>query len=507
MDASSVFKALVKAINNAQYFTPIFSWVIITYTFLSIGKKRDNSWKYLFLTTSSVFIATFCDILYNVSTNIGINNGFILLTWVEGIFWTLSEWGFIYIILLRIKMYIPNLNKTRWMITMGAILIYNLVIRFRLMYLDYSMKLSKIVDYNDPKNDERVYTKNKDMTYRLLYFPLGLICFIFIGYSIKKFVKEKNKKYRSIPTIFLHNTLFRMSLGIAVIVHFPSEGICGFIRNVLWRIEENLGLVFLIDILLLQMDQDNNKMKKQEEEIKKLKQQMENYGISIRNDDEQEASSISKNKYNSPLDYVYHLTSINHNDHQEIEKSLISPVSLKPNSNPFNNNNINQYGNSQGFLPYLNPSENHVLNSNEAKAIIKNGPLNENNYNFLSLSSPEKPLKSDKRKNSNPSYYMTKPPESLSINNGYKKYNHSNPIFDNEDDDPNYHVHSVLLGNKVYNKLPLAPSPIMTTKTPTTSKYLSTSPISENESFNRSTSMLLSPTKNPGNIIMESNLL
>jgi len=512
-----VFKTLIELSNKSQYFNPIFSWIIVSFTYFSIGIQGGAIWKYLFYTSTAGFIASCCSIIYSISSTLILhNNIFVLLTWVEGIFWTLSEWGYVFINFIKIRTCIGSLRKKRWNIIMGGILLYSLVVRVHLMFLDYDKKLKDAKDYQGPKIDMEKYNKSKDNAHALLYFPLGLVCALFIYYTINEFVSEKDDSVQNVLSILLHSTLTRMGMvsllfiGLSVIVHFSQDGWAGFIRVFLWRIKGNLGLIFLIDILLLRIDLDNNQIAMQEQEIEQLQLKKDLNGIIPFNDSN--STIIPNYVFQNPSnEYAKSLYSENRMN-KDIDEQSLTQLTIKPDQRASVYSlspSIHHHSSVQTYVPSVNQTA-----INGGNKIMRNSTMAEKASVYSLTSPPEKPMKSEKRKNAVP-MVVTKPPESLNLGNRRKFSQpniYANDILSNAATtiDHRYSTQSILLGNKVYNKVPLEPSPSRAVVSPSSSySTLKSSPPSptttDNGVHNNSPSTPVK--KSPGNIIMESNLL
>jgi len=509
-----VFKTLVDLINKAQYFNPIFSWVIVSFTYFSIGIQGGAIWKYLFYTSSAGFIATCCGMVYNVSNTLIVEkNIFVYLTWVEGIFWTLSEWGYVFINFVKIKTCISTLRKKRWKFIMGIILLYSLVVRTRLMYLDFDKRIQDMKNYRGKKIDLTQYNKSKDNAHALLYCPLGLVSALFIYYTIKEFISVKDDSTQNILSILLHSTLTRMSLvsllfiGLSVIVHFPRGGWSGFIREFLWRVKGNLGLIFLVDILLLRIDLDNNQIAMQEQEIEQLQLKKDLNGIIPFNDKSSISPGYITPKLGSPMNE--YAKAYKDNDEQSLTQITINPRNSVYSLSP----SVHRHPSVQTFVSNANQTG---INASGNK-IMRNSTIGDiANVPFSLSPPPEKPMKSDKRKAAVP-MIVTKPPESLSPNNtGRRKFSQPN-IYSSDipnasaKADRRYSVQSVVLGNKVYSKVSLEPSSsnaVSPSMSYSATKYSPTTPnVPEVEIVNLPSSQPTPAKKTPGNILIESDLL
>jgi len=279
----TLFDSLSEITNKAQYFNPFFSWMIVTYTYFSIGARGGAIWRYLYVVATLGFMAICCSAIYTLAEKVVVSNDFdykyiVKLTWAEGFLWTFNEWGYIYINYIKIRSCIRKLKNKFYHSVMYTLLIYGLIIRVFLCSLDYYYRLDRYNNNFQDLSDERVneWNTKKNHAHFAMYFPFGLISFIFIYHIVVELMRENDKYTRTVLSILLRSTLTRMLfvsllfIGFAFIVNFPHEGWIGFIRDIIWRIKGNLGIIFLIDLLLIRVELDDNKINMQEEEIQKI---------------------------------------------------------------------------------------------------------------------------------------------------------------------------------------------------------------------------------------------
>jgi len=562
---NTVFSVLTEVVNKSQYFNPFFSWLIVSFTYFSIGIHGGTIWKYLFYTATLGFIATCCGICYTVSQNLDYfyYNFFVALTWVEGVCWTLSEWGYVYINFVKIKSCIKSLRKKHWNIIMMIILVYSIIIRCRLMYLDYTQRIKhmKYPNRKDILNETR-YNNQKDLAHGLLFLPLGLVCASFIYFIIVELIEEGDDSTQNILSILLHSTLSRMSLvsllfiGISIIVHFPSTGVCGFIRSFLWRLKGNLGLIFLVDLLLLRIDLDRNHLAIQGKELEKANIEKSLKGIIPL----QETTPLNNN--NNRNNSIYNKNTsmyINNNNNNNNNTTTTST-----NNNNNNGNFIYHFNNNDNSTMYLDEKMKTIdyanrlfgeypeVETEKEIAEVENND-DDNTMNTITTSNHTRQSRTydnlykitdkynrskDGRKGSVP-FILSKPADALSVDMSSpvmpRKYSYPNiyntsaihslsPISPTSKVDRRFssismndnRLSNMTLRSSAYNnsfnRLTLS-TPSNTSKTAVSSnnsfaKFNPNSSSPDNELYIQTSSLIKdSSKKSPGNILIESNLL
>jgi len=277
------FDGLSDITNKAQYFNPFFSWMIVTYTYFTIGARGGAIWRYLYIVATLGFMAICCNAFYTLAEKVVVYTDrdylyIVKLTWVEGFLWTFNEWGFIYINYIKIRSCIKALKNKFYSFGMYALLVYGLIIRIFLCSLDYNYRVDKYNNnFENPSSErENEWKTKKNHAHFAMYFPFGLISFIFIYHIVVELMGENDKYKRTVLSILLHSTLTRMLfvsllfIGFAFIVNFPQDGWSGFLRDLIWRIKGNLGIIYLVDLLLIRVELDDNRINMQEEEIQKI---------------------------------------------------------------------------------------------------------------------------------------------------------------------------------------------------------------------------------------------
>jgi len=205
---------LSNMVNKSQYFNPFFSWVIIVYTYFSIGIHGGKVWKYLFYFATCGFIASMVNTIFTISSLLNLDQmKYLNLFWVEHFFWGVNEWGYMYINFLKIKTCISKLNKKIWETVLCFFLIYTIAIRMIITYLDINGRKA-VIEKNKKIGGNEKYDYGKSAYYNCaLYLPLGILCTIFVCLIFQKFASEQNKNKRSIFSVILHSTLARMLFG------------------------------------------------------------------------------------------------------------------------------------------------------------------------------------------------------------------------------------------------------------------------------------------------------
>ncbi|ORY22358.1 hypothetical protein LY90DRAFT_675901 [Neocallimastix californiae] len=403
---TNIYPALFKSANEdvverSQHFNPFFSWVMVTFTYFTIGIRGGKVWKYLFYCSTAGVVATALSVTVTLSRKLDYNSSKIEnLKYIEGPLWTLTEWGYTYINYIKVKSCIKSLRRPFWNIIMIIILIYSLSLRFYLSYLDkYENGL-----------DKSYYERKKDTYHGLVFFPLGVVSLIFIYFIFKEFVEEKDKKNRNIINVLLHSTLTRMTfvslifIGLSFVVHISrSHYFWYFIRTFLWRLKGNLGIIFLLDMLLLRIDLDHNQLVAQQELI-----DQNNLEKSLSKHSEKDHQRFSKNESNklSFNDFNFPnsappLLSSHHENEKEfepndfIQENIGSHISKSHSRHSINlsSMNINRPFNSMGDIGKdnygSNLSYNKLLNEN-----ITNNLYNQYNNNTSSYNSQHFPYTS-----------------------------------------------------------------------------------------------------------------
>jgi len=389
---TNIYPALFKSANEdvierSQHFNPFFSWVMVTFTYFTIGIRGGKVWKYLFYCSTAGFIATSLSITVTLSRKLNYNSSKIEnLKYIEGPLWTITEWGYTYINYIKVKSCIKSLRKSYWNIIMIIILIYSLSLRFYLSYLDkYENGLGK--DY---------YERKKDTYHGLVFFPLGVVSLIFIYYIFKEFVEEKDKKNKNVINILLHSTLTRMTfvslifIGLSFVVHISrNHYFWYFIRTFLWRLKGDLGIIFLLDMLLLRIDLDHNQLVAQQEII-----DQNNLEKSLSKHSDKDHQHFSKNDINKlsfndlnipnstpPLMSSHHDNEKEFEPNEFIQENIGSQISKSYSRHSINLSSMNM---SRKFSSRSDNKDNNISNLSYNKLLnetITNNLFNNNSLN------------------------------------------------------------------------------------------------------------------------------
>jgi len=375
---------------NPNFLTPFFHGVVSLLPISPLVFMVDLYGSIYFF-TSAGFGATILSMLYEIALNLHYDGVTIFryLTILEDFLKAINEWGFVYINYIKIRSCLRTLKKTYWKVIMFGLLLYNLCIRSQLFLLHYKKRskeeefMKKGEKYMKPED----YYRKQDVALALIYFPLGTLCAIFIAINIKELIHESENESKTNINILLRSNLSRMLLvtivfisfiGISITTYIKMDDFIKFIRFLLWRIKENLGVIFLIDLLLLRIDLDINHMNKQNEE---LYQQQLPYPMAFKNSSNMLNSNFKRDR--AYMDYSNDILSSQHSAHK---------------FNPSNDILSSQHSIHNKFNPSNDIEETFPLNSYSAPGIINlNDPLNKS----FGIPSEAKSNKKKKNKNNN----------------------------------------------------------------------------------------------------------
>jgi len=274
-----VFDTLTAATNNTQYFSTFFSWIVVCFTYFTIGVRGGSIWRYLLYVTTIDFLSSFLGTCYDLSYNLHVaTNFFAYLTWIEGICWGLSEWGYVYINFIKIKTCIKIFKKRYWQIIMYLLLINCAVFHSWICHYDYIFKING--EYYEKRNNSEFI----NLLLSFLFFPLGSVCVIFFYYNVKALIKENDKDARNNNKALLRSNLTRMLLvttvfigyfALSVFIYFYNDDMeikdtIIFLRELLWKVKGSFGIIFLVDLLLLRIDIDHGNMSRREKEMQEM---------------------------------------------------------------------------------------------------------------------------------------------------------------------------------------------------------------------------------------------
>ncbi|OUM68389.1 hypothetical protein PIROE2DRAFT_3993 [Piromyces sp. E2] len=521
-----VVETLSEIVNKSEYFNPFFSWVIIAFTFFSIGIHGGPIWKYLFYCATIGFIAISCAFCYTIAENLNYKvEMFVKLIWVEGYLWTINEWFYVYINYVKIQTCIKSLRKQCIKIILYMILGYSLYFRTRLNMKEYDIKWYTLTD---KKYNQEEYEKERSKYITFLYLPPGIICAVFIFYIIKELLQENSNYQKNVLSSFLHSTLSRMLIvsiifiGISIIVLFKEEGVAKFIRNLFVRLKGNLGLIFLIDILLLRIDLDHNQIALQDQEIEKMnvgktiQSQFDNYNGEEQLSIDKVNKLLSDNNNNNLFignEFIFPPENLYLSDNGKkgkYKKSMPTDIYLKQhlNSKYINKHRQDQeHSNHSGKLPYMISKsldeEDHDISNNGKNRKLKDYSKNGGGFPYMisrSLDDSDDEQNFEKLYNTNPlSSYLSnmsnggnKSPGIKQNNNNYKtgispnlSSNNSSYIYNTSSNIP------LVTTSYKNNDASSSPPP----------------PSSQSIPINRSpVNTKGNAKKHPGNIVMESEL-
>jgi hypothetical protein len=255
---------LGEEINKAQYFSPLFSWFVVTYTYYTIGRKNGTIWRYLFYVTTFGLIANVLDIIKKVSVGRQYHfNVFIQINWISTIFYGLNEWGFVYINYSKIRACVELLKTKIWVVLIYSFLCYILICRIIITYYKNQEEWEDYTKYCLLKN-----SRFSSQLHALIYIPIGLLELGLIICVLNQYLKEK-KILSSTKTelyVLFHSTIGRtimislIYIYIAIDVLLKSNAVVELLRKIFWRVKGIFGVIFLVDLLLLKIDIDQNKI-------------------------------------------------------------------------------------------------------------------------------------------------------------------------------------------------------------------------------------------------------
>lgn len=194
-------------INKAQYFSPIFSWCVVTYTYYTIGRKNGTIWKNLFYVATFGLIANVLDIIKKVSLErLYYFETFIYLNWVSTYFYGLNEWGFVYINFSKIRACVKLLKSKTWNVFIYILLVYVLICRTIITYIKNQEELE---DYR--KECKLNNSRSSSTFHAMVYIPIGLIELALIICVVEQYLKEKKIRdtTRNELSVLFHSTLAR----------------------------------------------------------------------------------------------------------------------------------------------------------------------------------------------------------------------------------------------------------------------------------------------------------
>ena len=208
----NVWKYLADDVNKSQFFNPLFSWIVVSYTYYAIGRRGGAIWKYLFIVVTFGGIANVIHILKTYAYESNYYLRYVkYLNWVDTYFYGLNEWGFVFINFTKIRACVNILKHKFWTIFMYILLIYITFCRSMIAYYkvdeDYTKYFGK---FNGNPNVE--INEKSTRFHAALYIPLGVIELILILCVIIQFIKKSNPNRQEFSSL-LQSTLLRMLLS------------------------------------------------------------------------------------------------------------------------------------------------------------------------------------------------------------------------------------------------------------------------------------------------------
>eukprot|EP00833_Pecoramyces_ruminatium_P009433 jgi/Orpsp1_1/1183465/evm.model.c7180000085305.1 len=231
-------------VNKTQYYGPSLSFILVLYTYCIIGEGK--LWKHLLRVTFYGFVAVTLTSIFDTFRTYFTLDYVLQIKWLEGIFWHLNEYGFVYISYIKLQTVVNELKKKYWDYIMKALFVYNLIIRFIIAYANIAGRTSSAGSHLQG----------------LTFLPLALVEVVFMYLIIKTFIEQSNSNAMSkdIVSTMLTSTLTRMFL--VALIYFVSSIVCFLyappilkgIKNTVWRAKAALGLIFLLDLLFIRID-------------------------------------------------------------------------------------------------------------------------------------------------------------------------------------------------------------------------------------------------------------
>ncbi|ORX50299.1 hypothetical protein BCR36DRAFT_352332 [Piromyces finnis] len=327
-ETENIWVLLGNNINKAQYFCPIFSWFAVAYTYYSIGRKGGGPiWKYLLYVVTFGFLANVLDIVKNISYEKRYHFESIqYISWVVTVLFGLNEWGFVYINFKKIKSCVKLLNNKIWS---GLIVVLFIYVMFcRVIITKYKFK-EDWAKYNSEEANSSTYTNKSLNLHAMLYIPIGMVEIILIICVIEQYITEKKNMVRNELSILFNSTLSRtlmisiLYILIAISVLINNGTYIEFARKCFWRVKGIFGIIFLVDLLLLRIDLDQNDIKTEREKYNR--QQIEVIRSSMGSGDYHQNNNI----FSSNRSYS--------------ANSPFSPTPLPPSHHEINNRRVSSF--------------------------------------------------------------------------------------------------------------------------------------------------------------------
>ncbi|ORX80084.1 hypothetical protein BCR32DRAFT_294050 [Anaeromyces robustus] len=275
-----VIVSAANVIDMARFFSPLYTWFIVTYTYYVIGVKTGNNlWQHLYKICTYDLIANLIYAIEYVSKDLGYKyiEVFIYLQYLESFFYAFNEWGMVYINFIKIRSCIDILKSRIWKIFINILFFY--IMGCHMLSTFFSIRLANKV--NDKNMSLRKY-REPEIVYVYLYVPIAIIEIYFIILIFISALKTKNDGSKDVISILLHSSLTRMLivslilLCIALIICFGGDLSYGdnvlldykiFMKRIFSRLKSSIDIIYLIDLLLIRIDLDSSTIKKQEDSL------------------------------------------------------------------------------------------------------------------------------------------------------------------------------------------------------------------------------------------------
>jgi len=360
-------------VDSSRFFSPVLSSLLVTYIYFVIGAHTKNSlWKLLYYVCNSGLISNLFYTLRYIAISLNMKPYNIILEWPEAIFFGFYEWGLVYLNFVKIRTCIKTLQIKFWKIFINLLFLFTMGFR---LFTTYCSNANIKISFLD-----------EDKTNAIIYTPIAILEIYFIILIIYTILNEDDDdKSRESLGILLNSSLTRMLfvslilLSIAILTYIGfGDGFKLLAKRLLVKLKGAIGIIYLIDLLLIRIDLDNNTIKKQELQILKFcvkeKNHQDHHHNNYNGDDDEENESETfgfdpEDPYGlnkSPMDYMQH------SKHSSVISKLPSNISTLQNT--YNNN---------GNIPRNSP----ISDYNNAN-IYRNSPISEYNNTNIYLSSP-----------------------------------------------------------------------------------------------------------------------
>ena len=241
---SNITIEMLDHVNKTQYFVPSLSFIFVLYTYCVIGEGR--LWRHLLHVTFYGFIAVTLTGVFDALKPYFPLDYVLQIKWIEGIFWHLNEYGYVYISYIKLQTVVNALKKKYWDYIMKILFVYNLIVRFVIATVTIAGRTSSAGSHLQG----------------LTFLPLALVEVAFMYLIIKTFIEQSNSNgmNKGIVTTLLTSSLTRMFL--VGLIYFVSSIVCFMyspailkgLKNTVWRAKAALGLIFLLDLLFIRID-------------------------------------------------------------------------------------------------------------------------------------------------------------------------------------------------------------------------------------------------------------